>query len=79
MAKRQDKEYTLIPIDQQTQCRYRVGILLYLINQSRFDIANSVTEFSKVADGATIIHWKLLLRCIKNIVSTEYLTLKLKP
>jgi hypothetical protein len=54
-------------------------MLLYLVKHSRFDIANSVRELSKVADGATIAHWKLLLRCIKYVITTEYLALKLKP
>jgi hypothetical protein len=79
MVKRPDKEDTLIPAEQQTKFRSGVGMLLYLVKHSRFDIANSVRELSKVADGATIGHWKLLLRCIKYIITTEYLALKLKP
>jgi hypothetical protein len=69
----------LIPVEQQTKFRSRVGMLLYLAKHSRFDIANSVRELSKVADGATIAHWKLLLRCIKYVITTEYLAIKLKP
>jgi hypothetical protein len=38
-----------------------------------------VRELSKVADGATMAHWKLLLRNIKCVITTEYLALKLKP
>jgi hypothetical protein len=79
MVKRPDKEDTLIPAEGQTKFRSGVGMLLYLVKHSRFDIANSVRELSKVADGATIGHWKLLLRCIKYIITTEYLALKLKP
>jgi hypothetical protein len=79
MVKRPDKEYILITIEQQTNFRSGVGMLLYLVKHSRFDIANSVREISKVADGATIAHWKLLLRCIKYVITTEYLALKLNP
>jgi hypothetical protein len=32
-----------------------------------------------VADGGTMAHWKLLLRNIKYVITTEYLALKLKP
>jgi hypothetical protein len=35
-------------------------------------------KLSKVADGATIGHWNTLLRCIKYIITTEYLAFKLK-
>jgi hypothetical protein len=79
IVKRPDKEDVLITVEQQTKFRFGVGMLLYLVKHSRFDIANSVREFSKVADGATISHWKLLLRCIKYVIITEYLELKLKP
>jgi hypothetical protein len=50
MVKRPDKEDTLIPVEEQTKIRSGVGMLLYLVKHSRFDIANSVREFSKVAD-----------------------------
>jgi hypothetical protein len=69
----------LITVKQQTKFRSGVGILLFLVKHSRFDIANSVREFSKVADRAMIAHWKLLLRCIKYVITTEYLSLRLKP
>jgi hypothetical protein len=65
-------------VEEQTKYRSGVGILLYLVKHSRFDIANSVREISKVADGATIGQWKLLLRCMKYIITAEYLELKLK-
>jgi hypothetical protein len=54
-------------------------MLLYLVKQNRFDIANSVRELSKVADGATMAHWKLLLRCIEYVITTENLAQKDKP
>jgi hypothetical protein len=74
-----NKDATLLSPDHQTKVRSRVGMLLYLAKRSRFDIANSVRELAKVADGATIAHWKLLLRNIKYVITTEYLALKLKP
>jgi hypothetical protein len=65
IVKRPHKEDLLIPVERQTKFRSRVGMLLYSVKHSRFDIANSVSKLSKVADGATIAHWKLLLRHIK--------------
>jgi hypothetical protein len=79
MVKRPDKEDILIPVDQQTKYRSGVGMLLYLVKHARFVIANSARELSKVADGATTAHWKLLLRCIKYVITTENLALKVKP
>jgi hypothetical protein len=79
MVKRPDKEDTLITLDQQTKFRSRVGMLSYLVKHTRFDIANSVRELSKVADGATMAHWKLLLRCIKTVITTRNLALKIEP
>jgi hypothetical protein len=78
MVKCPNKEDTLVPVDQQTKYRSEVGILLYLVKHTRFGIAKSVRELSKVADGATIDHWKLLLRCIKYVITTENLALKVK-
>jgi hypothetical protein len=78
MVKRPDKEDTIIPVNHQTY-RSGVGMLLYLEKHTRFDIANSFRELSKVADGATMAHWKLLPRCIKYIITTENLVLKVKP
>jgi hypothetical protein len=79
MLKFPDKEDTLIPVYQQIKYRSGVGMLLYLVKHTRFDIANSVKELSKVANGATMPHWKLLLRCIKYVITTENLDLKVKP
>jgi hypothetical protein len=61
MVKLPDKADTFIPVDQQTKYQSGVGMLLYLAKQTRFDIANSVRELSKVADGATMAQWKLIL------------------
>jgi hypothetical protein len=51
-------------------------MLLYLVKHTRFDISNSVRELSKVDDEATMANWKLLLRCIKYVITTENLALK---
>jgi hypothetical protein len=79
IIKRPAKDDTLLLPDQQTKFGSGVGMLLYLVKHSRFDISNSVRELSKVADGATKEHWKLLLRNIKYVITTGYLALKLKP
>jgi hypothetical protein len=54
-------------------------MLLYLVKHSRPDISNSVREFSKVADGATEVHFKELLRTVKYVIDTEHLGLLLQP
>ena len=60
-----------------TQSTYQsgVGILLWLMKHSRPDIANSVREASKVMDGATMSHWKYLMRIIKYVIDTNNYTL----
>jgi hypothetical protein len=63
----------------QVRNRSGVGMLLYLVKHSRYDISTSVRELSQVADGATMDHWKKLLHNIKFVITTEYLALKLKP
>jgi hypothetical protein len=78
MVNRLDKDDTLIPVDQQKKYRSGVGMLLYLVKHTRLYLANSVRELSKVADGATMAHWKFLLRCIKYVITTENLALKVK-
>jgi hypothetical protein len=79
LVKRPKKEDILISVEMQTKFRSGVGMLLYLVKYSRFHISNAVRELSKVADGATMDHWKSLLRCIKYVITTEDLALKLKP
>jgi hypothetical protein len=79
IIKHHDKDGTLLSSDQQTNFGFGVGMLLYLVKHSQFDIANSVRELSKVADRASIAHWKLLLCNIMYVVTTNYLALKLKP
>jgi hypothetical protein len=77
---RPDKGDTLLSPDKRaTTFRSRVGMLLYMVKHSNFDLSNAVRELSKVADEATMAHWKLLLRNIKYVITTEYLALKLRP
>jgi hypothetical protein len=83
MVKRPDNEDIIIAFEQQTKFRSRVGMLQYLVKHSRFDIANSVTKLSKVADGTTTgnRNWKLefVAKMYKLIITTDYIVLNLKP
>jgi hypothetical protein len=56
-----------------------VGMLLYLVKHSRPDFSNSVVELSKVADGATEVHFKAVLRTVKYVIDTEHLGSLLQP
>lgn len=62
-----------VKISSKDQTRYRsgVGMLLYLVKFSRPDISNAVRELSKANDGATMAHFKELLRCIKYVLDTK--------
>jgi hypothetical protein len=42
-------------------------------------MSNSVRELSKVADGATSGHWKIIIHLIKFVLDTERYGLKIKP
>ena len=68
-------------LDYELQTKYRsgVGSLLYLLKHSRPDLSNSVRELSKVMDGATKGHMKLLRRVIKFVIDTKERKLILKP
>jgi hypothetical protein len=79
IIQRPQKGDTLISPQLQTKFRSGVGMLLYLVKHSRFDIANAVRDLSKVADGANHSHWKALMRTIKYVINTEHLALELKP
>ena len=70
---------TLIDPEQQKLYRSGIGMLLYLVKHSRPDISNATRELSKVGDGATMAHWKQLLRTIKYTIKTKNKALKLKP
>ena len=65
--------------EDQKQYRSGVGMLLYLLKHSRPDLSNSARELSKVMDGATKAHQKLLYRVIKYVFDTEHWKLKLEP
>jgi hypothetical protein len=73
-----EDDTTLIKNLQQFY-RSGVGTLLYLVKHSRPDIANAVRELSKVMDGATAAHLKMLLQTIKYVVATKDKNLKFKP
>jgi Reverse transcriptase (RNA-dependent DNA polymerase) len=76
---RPKEDETKITESEQTIYRSGVGMLLYLVKHSRPDIANSVRELSKVADGATPCHWKNLMRTIKYVLDTKEKALKVEP
>jgi hypothetical protein len=61
----------LLGDEEQSLFRSGVGSLLYLVKHSRPDIANAVHELSKVMDGGTNAHFKMLLRVVKYVVATK--------
>ena len=54
-------------------------MLLYLVKHSRPDIANAVRELSKVLDCSNNGAYKEMLRCIKYVLDTKSLGLKIWP
>jgi hypothetical protein len=70
---------SLLSTSEQQLYRSGVGTLLYLVKHSRPDIANAVRELSKVMDGATAGHFKMLLRAIKYVVLTKNKNLRFEP
>ena len=68
-----------LPKEKQEQYRSGIGMLLYLVKHSRPDITNSVQELSKVLDCSTDGAYKEMLRCIKNVVDSKSLGLKIWP
>ena len=54
-------------------------MLLYLVKHSRPDIAHAVRELSKVLDCSTNGAYKEMLRCIKYVLDTKSLGLKIWP
>ena len=54
-------------------------MLLYLVKHSRPDLSNSVRELSKVMDGATDEHVRLMYRVIKYVLSTKDRGILVKP
>ena len=69
----------LINTNLQAQYRSGVGMLLYLINYTRPDIANLVREYSKMKDKATPLHNKTLLKLIKYLLGTKNKGLRMNP
>jgi hypothetical protein len=61
----------LISDTDQSKYGSGVGMLLYLVKHSRPDLANCVRELTKVLDGATDAHWKVMLRLIKLVFDTK--------
>ena len=73
------EEDELIDDDDQKKYRSGVGMGLWLAKHSRPDIANAIREASKVMDGATLGHYKYLMRVMKYLVHTMDSKLKFEP
>jgi hypothetical protein len=60
-------------IDSKWQARYRsgVGMMLFLIKNSRPDSINVVLELHKCMDGASIADYKVMLRGMKFDLDTN--------
>ena len=65
--------------EEQTLYRCGVGILLYLVKQTRPDLANATRELSRAMDMANYVHWKELLRVIKYALKSQEKGIVLKP
>ena len=76
---REKEESLIVPADKQKRYRSGVGMLLYLVKHSRPDIANPVRELSKVLDGTSTAAYREMLRCIKFVLDTRTLGLRLWP
>jgi hypothetical protein len=74
-----EKGDPLLTPEEQTKYRSGAGMLLYLVKHSRPDISYAVRELTKVLDGATLAHWKAMIRAITYVIDTKMLALKLKP
>jgi hypothetical protein len=70
-----NKGKILISSEDQTKLSSGVGMLLYLVRHSRPDIANAVSDLSKVSDRSTKDNYNKVLRSIK-FFDTKYLPLK---
>ena len=68
-----------LPKAKQTRYRSGVGMLLYFVKHSRPDISNTVRELSKVLDFANELAYREMLRCIKFVLDSEDLGLKIAP
>jgi hypothetical protein len=79
VAMRPQEDDPLIATEDQKMFRSGAGMLLYLVKHSRPDIAYTVRELPKDADGATANHWNEMIHVIKYVLDTENYGLKLKP
>ena len=77
--RRPTEDQPLVRKEEHTRYRSGVGMLLYLIKHSRPDIANSVRELTKLMDKPTPAAYKEMKRCIKFILDTSELGLKICP
>jgi len=68
-----------LPEEKHAKYRSGVGMLLYLVKHSRPDIANCVRELSKVLDGPSEGSYKEMLRCIKYVLDSRDMGLKIEP
>ena len=70
-AMRPKDDNELINARLQEQYWSGVGMLLYLIKNTRPDKADVVREHSKMMDKTTPLHYKTLLRLIKYVLDTK--------
>ena len=75
------EEDPALKLSAEKHAKYRsgVGMLLYLVKHSRPDIANCVRELSKVLDGPSEASYKEMLRCIKYVLDSKDMGLKIEP
>ena len=75
------EEDPALRVSDEKHARYRsgVGMLLYLVKHSRPDIANCVRELSKVLDGPSMASYKEMLRCIKYVLDSKDMGLRIEP
>jgi Reverse transcriptase (RNA-dependent DNA polymerase) len=76
---RPEKGADILSSKDQTKYRPGVGMLLYLVKQSRPDISNPVRDLTKFLAGATNAHWKSLICTIKVVLDTRLSALRFLP
>jgi len=54
-------------------------MLLHLVKHSMPDIVNAVRELCKALDRTSPVAYKELMRVLKYVLETKYLSLKVKP
>ena len=79
LVERPGEDIPKLSPEMQTEFRSGIGMLLYLVKHSRPDIANVTRELAKVMDGATMKHYKDMLRVIKFVIDTKNWKLKFAP